>query len=60
MTKPDQSKEAQEERAGQVERVIVWYYRNSGVKMSKFQSFRVKLWYFFMTGKWMKHRIHSI
>ena len=43
----------------QAERVIVWYYRNSGCRISPAYAFRIKLWYFFETGKWMKQNIRT-
>jgi hypothetical protein len=42
-----------------VERILGWYYRNSGCRISKAYSFRVKLWYFFNTGRWMRQKIHT-
>ncbi len=43
----------------QAERNIVWYYRNSGGHISPAYALRIKLWYFFETGKWMKQNIHT-
>ncbi len=43
----------------QAERAIVWYYRNSGCRISKARGLRIKLWYFFETGKWLNQNIHT-
>ena len=51
---------AQDKQVAQVERILVWYYLKSGYRITKFQSFRVKLWYFFESGKWMKQKIHTV
>ena len=37
----------------QVERIIVWYYRNSGYPITRFHEFRIKMQYWFANGKWL-------
>lgn len=44
----------------QVERIIVWYYRNSGCRINRFESVRIKLWYFFESGTWIKAKLRNV
>ncbi len=43
----------------QAEHAIVWYYKNSGCRISKFKALRIKMWYFFETGTWLKQQMRT-
>ena len=43
----------------QVERIILWYYRTSGLPVTRFQAFRIKLSFFLGSGKWLKDKIYT-
>ena len=43
----------------QVERIILWYYKTSGYPITKFRAFRIKLWYFLESGKWLKQKMYT-